>query len=194
MMLSCRERSYQEQIEILKEERKKAIIGLCLLSTYFKFFYIFSYFSMETFIRIRSGSETLISWRQCRDSTLLPMWIRIQSSILDQCGSGTRVLMTKKIVKLYSCAIKAYFFNNFLLGPQEGRLSCRRSLIFSKENIQHLRIWNFFSFYIFAWVILPSWIWIWIQQTKINADADSQHHKNVENEASLPTLSNKYNF
>jgi hypothetical protein len=32
MILLCRERSYQEQIEILKEERKKAIIGVCLLT------------------------------------------------------------------------------------------------------------------------------------------------------------------
>jgi hypothetical protein len=40
-MLSCRERSYQEQIEILKEQRKKAIIGLCLLSSYKKLLQIF---------------------------------------------------------------------------------------------------------------------------------------------------------
>jgi hypothetical protein len=61
------------------------------------------------------------------------------------------------------------------LGLYKGRLSYRRSLQPSKENIQRFKTWNFFTFFYFCGSFLPSWIRIWIQQLtliRINADPD----------------------
>ncbi len=46
----------------------------------------------------------------------------------------------------------------FSLGLYKGRPSYRRSLQLSKENIQHLKTWNFFTFSYFCRSSLSSWI------------------------------------
>ncbi len=40
-----------------------------------------------------------------------------------------------------------------ILGLQKGRPSYRRSPQLSKENIQNLKTWKFFTFFLFLWVI-----------------------------------------
>ncbi len=52
--------------------------------------------------------------------------------------------------------------NYLCLSLHKGRPSQRRSLHPTRENIQHFETWNFStSFFLFLWVILPSWIRIW---------------------------------
>ncbi len=62
----------------------------------------------------------------------------------------------QKLRKKYT-AEKNYFFSKIVmylsLGLLNGHPSYRRSLQPSKENIQHFKIWNLFTFFLFLWVI-----------------------------------------
>ncbi len=49
------------------------------------------------------------------------------------------------------------------LGLHKERLSYRRSIQLSKENIQHFKPWNFLIFFSFCGSFLPSWIRIRIR-------------------------------
>ncbi len=100
------------------------------------------------------------------------------SSLLGQCGSrsgsGSRVLISKNFTKnyrwknLFSSKIGIYLS----LGLHKESPRYRRSRIPSTENIQHLKTWNFVTFFYLYGPYLPSMIQIWIQLTKINADSD----------------------
>jgi hypothetical protein len=86
-----------------------------------------------------------------------PDLIRIQS--------GSRVLMTKTWKKFIAGKIFLIFFKSkttiyISLGLHKGFPSYRRSLQPSKENIQHLKTWNFLIFFYFCGSFLPSWIQI----------------------------------
>jgi hypothetical protein len=84
-------------------------------------------------------------------------------------GSGSRVLMTKKILQLK----KLKFFDpklqfTYPLGLHKGRLTNRRSLQPSKENIQHFKT---FQWDVFA-LLNPDPDQI---GPKIHADPDPKH-------------------
>ncbi len=54
-----------------------------------------------------------------------------------------------------------FFYQKFpftYLGLHKGRTSYRRSLQPSKENIQHFKTWEFFTFFFICGPFLPSWI------------------------------------
>ncbi len=44
-------------------------------------------------------------------------------------------------------------YNYLSLGLYKGRLSYKRSIQLSKENIQHLKTTNFFIFFLLLWII-----------------------------------------
>jgi hypothetical protein len=72
-------------------------------------------------------------------------------------GSGSRLLW-QKIDKKLLLKKKLYFFGSkttiyLSLGLYKGRPSYRRSLQPSKENIQYLKTWKFWTFFIFLWII-----------------------------------------
>ncbi len=90
-------------------------------------------------------------------------------------GSGSRIrirdFMTKNWKKLL-LKKKINFFGSkttiyLSLGLHKGRPSYRRSLQPSKENIQYLKTWKFWTFFYFCESFLPSWIRIRIQQLKL---------------------------
>jgi hypothetical protein len=85
------------------------------------------------------------------------------SSISGQCGSGSGILIQcvmtknlkkctaeKKLIRYIFCLSKVAIY--MYLSFHKGRLSYRRSLQPSKENIQHFKTWNFF-FFLFLSVI-----------------------------------------
>jgi hypothetical protein len=71
--------------------------------------------------------------------------------------------MIKKFIKNY-CWKKNYIFLDqklqftIFLGLHKGRPSYRRSLQPSKENIQYLKTWKFWTFFYFCGSFLSSWI------------------------------------
>ncbi len=69
--------------------------------------------------------------------------------------------------KTYSWKFFGYFLikncYNLSLGLHKGRQNYRRSLQLSKENTQHFKTWNFFTFFYFYGSFLPSWIRIRIR-------------------------------
>ncbi len=77
-------------------------------------------------------------------------------------GSGSRVLMTKMWQKIPLKKEFIFFWLKiaiyFALCLHKGRPSCRRSLQPSKENIQHFKKLNLFTFFNFCELVLPSWI------------------------------------
>jgi hypothetical protein len=86
-------------------------------------------------------------------------------------GSRSKVLMTKnweKFITVFFFLIKIAIYLS--LGLHKGRLSYKRSLQPSKENIQHFKKRNCFPFFYICGTFLPSWIRIRLQLTKINAD------------------------
>ncbi len=93
------------------------------------------------------------------------MNIRIRSRIKIQ------VLMTKIFTNLLMKKIQ--FFRSKIailltLGLRKGRPSYNRRLQTSKENTQYFKTWNFFTFFPFRGLFLPSLFRI--QPTNINAD------------------------
>ncbi len=56
------------------------------------------------------------------------------------------------------------------LGLHKRRPSYKRSLQLSKENIHHLKTWNFLIFFYFWGSFLPSWIQIRIPNTCLDPD------------------------
>ncbi len=86
-------------------------------------------------------------------------------------GSGSRLLwpnidkklLLKKTLNLFVSKTTIYLF----LGIHKGRPSYRRSLQPSKENIQYLKTWKFWTFFYFCGSFLPSWIRVRIQQLKL---------------------------
>jgi hypothetical protein len=112
------------------------------------------------------------------------------SRFIESAGSGSRVLMTKNWREKKLKNFFYHFFNSYwnLLFPisylHKGSLSSRRSPQASKENIQHGKKWNLFTFSIFVGhfcppgsgsvlririlILGPHWI-------RINLDPDPQH-------------------
>jgi hypothetical protein len=74
------------------------------------------------------------------------------SSVLDQCGSGYEVLMSKncQILQLKKIRTFLYIKNVLSQGLHEGRPSYRRGLQPSTENIKHLTTLNFLTFFYFC--------------------------------------------
>ncbi len=96
-------------------------------------------------------------------------------------GSGSRIRIPDpdpgfddiKLKKNYSWKFNLYFFYQKLqftypLDLHKGRPSYRRNLRPSKENIQYLKTWKFWTFFYVCGSFLPSWIRI----RNLNADAD----------------------
>jgi hypothetical protein len=101
-------------------------------------------------------------------------WYGSGSSILSQCESQWQKIWkkhSKKIIFFIFFQIAIYVNLDF----HKERLSYRRSLQPSKENIQQFKILNFFPFFYFWVKFLPSWIRIRIQPTKASADPDPKH-------------------
>ncbi len=101
------------------------------------------------------------------------MRIRIQH--FSNCGSGFRIRIPdpdpnwKKFITgnlIFIVLIKIAIYLS--LGLHKGRPSYRRSLQFSKENIQHFKRWKFCPFFYFFGSFLPSWIRI----SNLYADPD----------------------
>ncbi len=70
--------------------------------------------------------------------------------------SGSRLLMTLKNIFYEKNDIFLFKIAIYLsLGFRKGRPSYRRSLQPSKENIQHLKTWNFLTFSIFVGYFFP---------------------------------------
>jgi hypothetical protein len=76
--------------------------------------------------------------------------------------SGSRVLMTKNWRKKIQLNFLYLFWSNIpiylFFGLHKGRLSYRRSLQPSKENIQHFKKLNSLTFFYVSGAFLPSWI------------------------------------
>ncbi len=95
-------------------------------------------------------------------------------------GSGSRLLWPK-IDKKLLLKKKLNFFGSkttiyLSLGLHKERPSYRRSLQPSKENIQYLKTWKFWTFFYFCGLFLPSWIRI----RNLNADPDPATQINAD--------------
>jgi hypothetical protein len=96
-------------------------------------------------------------------------------------GYGSRVWWPN-IEKIYSWKFNFYHLEQKLLfflslGLHKGRPSYRRSLQPSKENIQYLKPWKFWTFkFYFCVSFLPSWIRI----RNLNADPDPTTQINAD--------------
>ncbi len=93
-------------------------------------------------------------------------------------GSGSRIriqdFMTKNWKKI-TAEKKLNFFGSkttiyLFLGLHKGRPWYRRSLQLSKENIQFLKTWKFWTFFLFLWVIFALLDQDPDPATQINAD------------------------
>ncbi len=89
-------------------------------------------------------------------------------------GSGSRLLWPKIDKKLLLKKNNKFFGSKTTIylsqGLHKGRPSYRRSLQPSKQNIQYLKTWKFWTFFNFCGSFLPSWIRIRIRN--LNADPD----------------------
>ncbi len=97
------------------------------------------------------------------------VWIRICVRRFDE-QKWKNFTSWKKII-VYCSKSKIEIPVHFQLGLHKWRPSYRRSLHPPKENVQHFKTWNFFTFSVSfcppgsAFPML-----IWIQPTKVNAD------------------------
>ncbi len=93
-------------------------------------------------------------------------------------GSGSRLLWPKIDKKLLlKKKIKKFWIKNYNLpipSLHKGRPSYRRSLQYSKKNIQYLKTWKFWPFFNFCGSFLPSWIRIRIRNLKADPDPATQ--------------------
>ncbi len=75
-------------------------------------------------------------------------WVRIQIRCFRDQNLGKNLQLKKFTFLVKNCTV-IYLF----LGLHKGRSSYWRSLQPSKENIQQFKTWNFFTFFLFLWVI-----------------------------------------
>ena len=113
---------------------------------------------------------------------LMRIRIRIWIQHFSNCGSGFRIQITDPDPGFDDLKFKKFIAGNLIsfswskiaiylfLGLHKGRPSYRRSLQPSKENIQYLKTWKFWTFFNFCGSFLPSWIRIRIRN--LNADPD----------------------
>ncbi len=95
----------------------------------------------------------------------------------------------QKLIKKLLLKKKLNFFGSkttiyLSLGLHKGRPSHRKSLQPSKENIQYLKTWKFWTFFYFCGSFLPSWIRIRIRN--MNADPDSATQINADPDPPKP--------